>query len=141
MWRFLSFLLCSFFPLGFLFADTTATTNCTFEANQTANAAQFLKNCAQDTPGIPPGNTSDIKGVKERIANIAKKVIQFGALFAVGALVFAGIQYTTAYGDDEKLKHAKTTGIFAVVGLLLLMASFGLVDILVRFIYELVGNT
>ncbi len=53
--------------------------------------------------------------MKARIVNIAKKTIQFGALLAVGALVFAGIQYTTSYGDDEKLKHAKTTGIFAVV--------------------------
>jgi hypothetical protein len=42
-------------------------------------------------------------------------VIAFGALFAIGALVFTGIQYTMSYGDDEKIKKAKTTGIYALI--------------------------
>jgi hypothetical protein len=49
------------------------------------------------------------------VINIAKQVIAFGALFAIGALVFTGIQYTISYGDDEKVKKAKTTGIYALI--------------------------
>ena len=70
----------------------------------------------------------------KRVKSIAEKAITFGGILAVGALVWAGIQYTTAYGEDEKLKHAKTTGIYAAIGLLLLMAGFGLVDIFLNFI-------
>lgn len=67
----------------------------------------------------------------------AKRVIQFGALFAIGAIVFSGVQYTTSFGDDEKVKKAKTTGIYAVIGLLLLLVAFPLVDIVVNFVYGL----
>ena len=68
---------------------------------------------------------------------MAEKAIAFGALLAVGALVWAGIQYTSSFGEDEKIKHAKSTGVYAVIGLVLLMASFGLVDIVINFIYSL----
>jgi hypothetical protein len=67
-------------------------------------------------------------------------VISFGALFAIGAIVFSGIQYTTSYGDDEKVKKAKMTGIYAVIGLFLLLLAFPLVDILINFIYSLAQN-
>lgn len=65
---------------------------------------------------------------------IVERAISLGAVFAVAFLVWAGIQYTTAYGDDEKIKHAKSTGIYATAGLILLMAAFGLVDIFIGFI-------
>ncbi len=131
-------LICSI-PLSFLFADA-GISNCTFQANPNG-LSQFMKACANGTYGISPDGPSDIQGIKDRIASVAKRVIQLGALLAVGALVFSGIQYTTAYGDDEKLKHAKSTGIYAAIGLLLLMGAFGLVDILVRFIYDIVATT
>lgn len=52
-------------------------------------------------------------------------------------IVWSGIQYTKSFGEDESLKKAKNTGIYAVIGLLLLMASFGLVDIVIQFVFEL----
>ncbi len=140
MLRVFLFIIASWMvPLALVFADA-GNQNCTFQANPNS-LSQFMKACATDTYGISPAGASDIQGVKDRIASVAKRVIQLGALLAVGALVFSGIQYTTAYGDDEKLKHAKATGIYAVIGLLLLMGAFGLVDILVRFIYDIVAAT
>jgi uncharacterized membrane protein YgdD (TMEM256/DUF423 family) len=75
--------------------------------------------------------------MKMLIVNIAEKVIAFGALFAIGAIVFSGIQYTTSFGDDEKTKKAKMTGIYALTGLVLLLVAFSLVNIIVTFIYSL----
>jgi hypothetical protein len=48
------------------------------------------------------------------VIQIAERALQFGALFAVGALVWSGIKYNTSYGDDERVKSAKTTAIYAV---------------------------
>jgi hypothetical protein len=73
------------------------------------------------------------------VINIAKQVIAFGALFAIGALVFTGIQYTISYGDDEKVKKAKTTGIYALIWLLLLLVAFPMVDTVVNFVYAIGG--
>ena len=71
------------------------------------------------------------------VADIAKGIISFGALFAIGAIVFSGVQYTTSYGDDEKIKKAKMTGIYAVTGLLLLLVAFPMVNIVIDFIYKI----
>ena len=93
----------------------------------------FIKNCASGTIWVSTWGVWQIE-IKSRVKSIAEKAIEFGGILAVGALVWAGIQYTTAYGEDEKLKHAKTTGIYAAIGLILLMAGFGLVDIFLNFI-------
>lgn len=58
--------------------------------------------------------------IKSLLSSVGEKVIAFGALFAIGAIVFSGIRYTTSYGDDEKVKKAKTTAIYALIGLVLL---------------------
>lgn len=54
------------------------------------------------------------------LQSVGEKVIAFGALFAIGAIVFSGIRYTTSYGDEEKIKKAKSTAIYALIGLVLL---------------------
>jgi hypothetical protein len=51
--------------------------------------------------------------------------------------VFSGIRYTTSAGDDEKLKSAKNIATYAIIGLLLLLTAFPLVDILIGFVYSL----
>jgi hypothetical protein len=56
-----------------------------------------------------------VTSIKEIVINFAEKTIAFGALFAIGAIVFSGIQYTISYGDDEKVKKAKSTGIYAII--------------------------
>jgi hypothetical protein len=116
----------------FLLSSNVVSAECSLE---TSDASQFLRDCAGNPPNAV--NPEQALTIKELVRNIAQKVIQFGALFAIGAIVFAGIRYTTSYGDDEKIKHAKTTGIYAVIGLLLLGLAFPLVDIVVNFIYTL----
>ncbi len=75
--------------------------------------------------------------VKNLVISISKQVIGFGALFAIGAIVFSGIQYTTSYGEDEKVKKAKTTAIYALIGLVLLLVAFPMVDVIIGFVYRL----
>ncbi|NRH21251.1 hypothetical protein HOO68_04360 [Candidatus Gracilibacteria bacterium] len=102
------------------------------------DAGSYLKNCGGGTDGLKPDQGGDgVTSVKALVINIAKRVIEFGALFAIGAIVLSGVKYTTSYGDDEKVKKAKMTGTYAIIGLLLLLVAFPLVDIIVNFIYNL----
>jgi hypothetical protein len=117
---------------------------CTY--NSGLSLAQQIASCGDQTEmAIKPGNTNSPdfeeakRATRDRITLIANALISLGAVLAVGALVWAGIQYTKAFGDDESLKKAKNTGIYALIGLILLIASFGLVDIFIRFIYQIVG--
>ena len=138
--RILSFLfiLLSSASVGFLSSGVYADCDPTYMGD----AAQYLKNCAANPANAinPEQWGGGTTAVKTLIINVSKKVIEFGALFAIGAIVFSGIQYTTSYGDDEKVKKAKTTGIYAIIGLFLLLLAFPLVDIVINFVYGL-GST
>lgn len=113
--------------------------NCSFDVSKDAEV--FLQECSQDSKkAIKPYLAGDTESsIKERVKIIANGAISLGALLAVGALVWAGIQYTKAYGEEESIKKAKTTGIYALIGLILLLSSFGLVNILINFIYNFAG--
>ncbi len=102
---------------------------------QTETIIDFLEGCAGDeVVGSEIWNGTD--GVKELVKNVAGKALTFAALFAVGAIVWSGIRYTTSYGDDEKVKKAKSTAIYALIWLILALTAFSLVDILVTFVYS-----
>lgn len=65
--------------------------------------------------------------------------LRYAALFAVGAIVYAGVLYTTAYGDGEKLKRAKDIVIFACIGLFLTLVSYSIVNWVLQIIYGTVS--
>jgi hypothetical protein len=115
---------------------STSYANC--QPNYQWSAEQFLKDCAKtgDNVWVDP-SWAGKDSMHALIVNIAEWVISFGALFAIGAIVFSGVQYTTSYGDDEKVKKAKMTGIYAITGLLLLLVAFPMVNIVIDFIYEI----
>jgi hypothetical protein len=100
----------------------------------------LLEECARGSKVAIKVEAGDKEAVVDRIISIAEWAISLGALLAVGAIVWAGIQYTKSLGDDEKLKKAKTTGVYALIGLILLLMSFGLVDIFINFIYSMAGS-
>ena len=125
-------LILTFVTHSSLFADT----NC--NGNSEQNAVIFLQGCAGTADNaIAPGYGDSTENIKKLVISISEKVIAFGALFAVGALVLSGILYTTSYGDDEKIKKAKTTGIYAVIGLVILLVAFPMVNIVVDFVYTM----
>ncbi len=132
-------LIISIMSISISYLYAAVPTDCT--ATSDISASAYLKLCAQwgwSDNAIDPSKLWDgVTAIHELVKNTAKTVLAFGSLFAIGAIVFSGIQYTTSYGDDEKVKKAKTTGVYAIIGLLLLLLAFPLVDIVVNFIYSL----
>ena len=108
-------------------------------ATSDISASDYLKRCAGNAENAinPTNGWGGVTAIQALVKSTAKTIIAFGALFAIGAIVFSGIQYTTSYGDDEKVKKAKTTGVYAIIGLFLLLLAFPLVDIVVNFVYKL----
>ncbi len=124
------------FILVFLSFSVCSLTFATCENADTTSPVEFLKNCSSassDTAVITKGTGRD--WVKDLVKTVAERVIGFGVLFAIGAIVFAGIRYTTSAWDDEKIKSAKNTLIYAVVWFTLLLVAFPLVDVIIGFIY------
>lgn len=122
--------------MGFFIFSSYVSASC--DPTASGNAADWLKDCANNPANAinPSAGGDGRESIKTLVVSIAEKVLSFGALFAIGAIVYSGIQYTTSYGDDEKIKKAKTTGIYALTGLFLLLTAFSLVNIIVNFIYS-----
>jgi hypothetical protein len=145
--RILQYLIIIAISIGSLlftysFYQVTYADGCSATSN--GDATQFLTDCSQvgnaSKGAIEPaiGNATD--SIKTLITTVAERVISFGALFAIGAIVWSGIQYNISYGDDEKIKKAKTTSIYALIGLFLLLVAFPMVNIVVEFVYGLASK-
>jgi hypothetical protein len=61
---------------------------------------------------------------------VIKYAIRLAIALAVIALIIGGYQYVTAYGNDEKHKTAQKTIEYALIGLVLAITAFGIVQII-----------
>lgn len=63
------------------------------------------------------------------IAKIIKETIKYVGLLAILAISWGGIQFLTSMGNDDKVKHAKQTIIYSLVGVLLSVVAYTIIDI------------
>ncbi len=77
--------------------------------------------------------------VRKRVIDIANQLILIGSILSVGVIVYAGILYTIAAGDDERIKSAKNALKFGIIGFVVMLLSFGLVNAIVRLFYATGG--
>lgn len=61
---------------------------------------------------------------------VIKYAIRLAIVLAVIALIIGGYQFMTAYGDSEKRQTAQKTLTWAIVGLILAITAFGIVNII-----------
>lgn len=81
--------------------------------------------------------SSDICAAKDKdeATDIVKRLIEV-FLFVIGALsvimiIHSGFKYVNSRGDPESVKNAKNTLLYAVVGLIVAILSFAIVDFVV----------
>lgn len=67
----------------------------------------------------------------EKIMSILNVVIPLLIALAVVIFLWGVVQYITAGGDEEKGKEARNTMIWGIVGLFVMVAVWGLVNVLV----------
>ena len=72
----------------------------------------------------------------EIVTNILNTAYFLAGIVAVGMIIFAGIQYLTANGEQKKKKKAMDTIIFSVVGLIIVIAAFAIT----KFVVDNVGK-
>lgn len=114
--------------------------NNTLDSNDTGTA---IDNPCVVPPTIPkpdtlpgPSTATDTGLNHERylITDLIPTLIR-GAINLLGgitiiAIMYAGIQYLTAFGDDTKLENAKKNLIYAIIGLMIAMFSYTIVRII-----------
>ncbi len=79
------------------------------------------------------GNENDLS---DAIGNIIKSFIAIGGVVALGFIVFGGFQYMTSTGDATKIQKAKTTILYAVIGLVVAALAFTIVNFTIGIIKQ-----
>lgn len=61
-------------------------------------------------------------------SNVVTAALVFSGVIAVFFIIFAGIKYITSAGDPKQVEGAKQTLTFAIVGLLVVLFSFLIIN-------------
>jgi len=95
-------------------APTTSSTGTTWEK---AEKIYYLLEA-------PIGNTLYVEGIAEYIALLYNLASSAAAIIAVVVIMFGGFMWATSAGNEQRITSAKETIISAVVGLILVLGSF-----------------
>ena len=118
-------ILAGFGLLGIIFAGAVAPTveaSAIAPVTILADAAEQAKQGAQD---INDGNPTDLPAFLKSVVNILLYII--GAV-AVIMIIVGGIRYVTSNGDQGAVSGAKNTILYAVVGLVVAIMAFAIVN-------------
>ena len=73
-------------------------------------------------------NKTDVKGF---IGNIIKTMFFIVGVLAVIVIIFAGVTFVMSAGNSQTIQKAKTTIIYAVIGLIVSILSYAIVNFVV----------
>lgn len=89
------------------------------------SATAFAQNAGSYLGGVTGASSSSLPAFIQSALNL---VISLSALIAVGILVYSGIQYIIAAGDENKVEKATKGITYAVVGLIICFISVLIVN-------------
>lgn len=78
------------------------------------------------------GDTRGLMDILNLIINVALGVIGF---VAVVMIIMGGIQYTTSSGDAAKVTKAKNTILYGIVGLVIALLAFAIVNFILNNVF------
>ena len=100
----------------------------TFAASTVANPeSAYLSQTGKNN-----GGDRDLMGTINLIINVALGVI---GLIAVVMIIMGGVQYTTSSGDAAKVKKAKDTIMYGIIGLVVALLAFAIVNFVLGNIF------
>lgn len=85
-------------------------------------------------PQVPTGGPTTVANVYDIFLTVMRWVFAFAMVLALIIVVWGGITYMTAGGDEEKVGAAKKRIIWGLVGIIIIIAAWALVTIIARFL-------
>lgn len=104
-----------------VYAASTST-DCSGSDGYTLNSS-LGENCTRGK-----GTPTKLLGNDGIVTNVINIMLFIVGLLAVVMIIYAGIRYTTAHGDKNQVESAKNTMIQAIVGLIIAIIAYALVN-------------
>jgi hypothetical protein len=88
--------------------------------------ALTINNTPIPAPAQIPGGGSDT--LNKLIGNGITIVLIFAVIYALFILIRGGIEWISSEGDKQKLAQARSRIVYAIIGLVLTLVAFGIVN-------------
>jgi hypothetical protein len=93
-----------------------------------------IQQAVEDNSGL---TTTD---PREIIANVIRIIMGFLGIIAVVIILMGGFKWMTAAGGEEKISEAKKMITAGVIGLVIVLASFGIATFVISSLQTAVGD-
>lgn len=87
------------------------------------------------------GQPSDLFGTEGIITEITNVALFAVGLLSVVMLIYGGLRYVISGGDSKKVTDAKNTIMYAIIGLIIAMLSYAIVNFVIGAFAEGEGTT
>lgn len=93
---------------------------------------RFGADAVTGLPNVKPvGNNNDKDNLITNVVAIINVVIGALGIVAVIVIILGGVQYMTSTGDAAKVKKAKDTILYGVIGLVVCVLAFAIVNFVI----------
>lgn len=89
---------------------------------------ETARNIVQDVTG---GQLPDSGDPADSVGTVVNAVLFFAGFVAITFIVIGGFRYVTSAGDPQKTAQAKDTILYAVIGLIIAIAAFTIVNLVI----------
>lgn len=76
------------------------------------------------------GDVATLACIPIVIKNLIQWALIFAGVIAVFLIIYAGFKFVTSKGDPQEVDNAKKTLTYAIVGLLLILLSFAILNLI-----------
>lgn len=98
-----------------------------------AQAYNFTNESGLLTTGSSAGYGGTPKTPEDVIGNVIMIVLGLVGVAFLGFMIYAGITWMTAQGNDQKVQKAKDTITESIVGLIIVIAAYGITSFITRY--------
>ena len=88
---------------------------------------------AAPLPSVPEPSITGINDFYIALKAVAQWILVFGIILGVVFVIIGGISVLTSRGDQNRLATGKKTITWAMVGVIVLILAFSIVNIIARF--------
>lgn len=78
------------------------------------------------------GDSATDENLSGNIVDILNVIIGAIGILAVGIVILGGVQYMTSSGDAGKVKKAKDTILYGIIGLIIVALAYAIVNFMIK---------
>jgi len=80
---------------------------------------------------VDPGNSAGADNLPDVAKNVINVILYVLGILAVGFIIYGGVKYSMSAGDAAKVKSAKDTIMYAIIGLIVAILAFAIINFVI----------